>query len=294
MKPLYFILLLISVFTLHACDIINPAEEIPAYIYITKFDFTVDVGEEGSGSTKIVDAWVNVGGDFLGAYTLPALVPVLAKGNQTITLNPGIKDNGVLSTPEIYPFYEPYEIQVDLAANEVDTIRPTSSYLNGIQFGFIEDFERENHIFRDDLDGNEETSVQLTTTEVFEGNSSAHIFLQKETPFIEVATISRFRNLMERGVFVYLEVNYKSDIPVLFGIVGHQEGILNEGRVFYDPGFSASDDWNKIYFNITSLLFEQDYPEYQFSIQAILPLENGEFTQESANIYLDNIKLVYF
>ena len=294
MKQLFFIISIFSLCGLSSCDLINPEEEIPAYIYIEEFSFSTDIASEGSASTKITEGWLSVGGDFLGAYSLPALVPVLAKGNQMITINPGIKDNGIISTPEIYPFYDPFVIEVELEANVIDTIRPNSGYLDNVQFAFVEDFERENHVFQDDLDGNEGTRIVLTDEEVFEGNFSGQIRLDRENAFIEVATLDRYRDLISNGAVVYLEVNYKSEVPVLFGLVGHEEGIFNQGLTFYDPGFTAKDEWNKIFFNMTPLIFENNFPEYQFSIQTILPIENGDFTMENANIWLDNIKLLHF
>ena len=294
MNKLFNPLVILALFVVTGCDIINPAEEIPAYIYVTEFSFSTDVGTEGSSSSRITDVWVSVNNDFIGVYNLPALVPIINKGEQVLTLNAGIKDNGVAATPEIYPFYEPYVITVDLQATEVDTIRPSTRYLEDITFGFIEDFERQNQVFQEELDNDETTRVTLTDEEVFEGNFSGHIRLDTEHPFIEVATIDRYRDLMEAGVFVYLEVNYKSDIPVLFGIVGHDEGLLDTGRIFYDPGFNASEDWKKIYFNLTQLLFDNAFDEYQIVMQSILPLENGQFTLQSADIWLDNIKLVHF
>ena len=284
-------------FSFTSCDIINPAEDIPAYIYVSDFSFTTDAATEGSASEKITDVWVTVGdqNNFLGAYSLPALIPILATGEQEIILSPGIKDNGITATPEIYIFYKEYRQMIDLKPGIIDTIHPSTRYLEQTKFAFIEDFEREGHIFQDDLDGNADSRIIRTTDEVFEGNYSGLIVLDTSAVAIEVATTERFRDLMAIGVFVYLEVNYKAEAPVIWGIIGHQEGIFNEGIPVYDPGFAEKDEWNKIYFNLTQLLIQEStFVEYQISLRSILPFEDGEFTKDQVKIWLDNIKLVHF
>ena len=59
-----------------ACDIINPEEDIPAYIEILPYEYSPESG--GSSSTKITDGWIYVDGEFLGAFNLPSTIPVLA------------------------------------------------------------------------------------------------------------------------------------------------------------------------------------------------------------------------
>ncbi|NJL74770.1 MAG: hypothetical protein HC892_06765 [Saprospiraceae bacterium] len=63
-----------------SCDLINPAESIPAYLYITPFEFEIEnTLRQGTGDQKITEAWVSIDGEFLGTYSLPALVPILKR-----------------------------------------------------------------------------------------------------------------------------------------------------------------------------------------------------------------------
>lgn len=291
MKTIYYILTIISFTALTACDIINPAEDIPAYIYVEAFQLNTDSRSEGTNSSKIEEVWLSVNGNFLGAYTLPALIPILETGTQNITLNAGIKDNGISATPEIYPFYEGSEVQVDLRPNEVDTLRPVIGYLDNTRFSFIEPFNNDNHLFQDLRAGNDFNRIQISAEGAFEG-SSAHIQLNEDNPLVELATVNPYRDLTTQGFVVYLEVNFRSDVIVVFGVQGFSNGVA--GAPIFDPGFLPSDTWNKIYFNITPLVFGNDFDEFKILFQAILPNENGVFTQNEANIWLDNIKLVHF
>lgn len=292
MKTIYYILAIVFLGTLAACDIINPSEDIPAYLYVEPFQLETDTRTEGSNSSKIEEAWLSVNGNFLGAYTLPALIPVLGTGTQTITLSAGIKDNGISATPEIYPFYEPFETEIELRPNEVDTLRPVIGYLEDTRFAFIEDFEQGTHIFRDLRAGMDFNRIQITNENAFEGNS-ALVRLNEDNPLVELATINAYRDLTTQGFVAYLEVNFRSDVIVVFGVQGIDENGIAAAPVF-DPGFLPSSTWNKIYFNITPLVFGNDFIEYKILFQAILPNENGVFTQNEANIWLDNVKLVHF
>jgi hypothetical protein len=69
----------------------NP-EQIPVYLDIQPFK----INETGPGKWQnITEAWLYVNGEFLGAYSLPAKVPVLAEGNTEIWVYPGVKENGI-------------------------------------------------------------------------------------------------------------------------------------------------------------------------------------------------------
>lgn len=282
------------VLTFGGCDIINPAEEVPAYLYIHPFTLQTNPATQGSPSQRITDAWLFVNDEFLGAYSLPAVVPVLASGTADIRIEAGIKDNGVNSTPEIYPFYKPFSTTIDLTPGVADTIHPNTTYLSEAKFAFIEGFENNNQQFRDLRQGADANRIQLGPTyEAFEGSHSALIVLDTINPVVELATADAFSGLQNQSVYVYLEVNYKSDVPVVFGAIGRENGAGPEVKV-YDPGFLPRDDWNKIYFNLSGLLFESKFDKCQIGLYAYIPIVNGSFQRTEARIWLDNIKLVYF
>ncbi len=274
---------------LSTCDVINPEEAIPAYLHIRPFTLETEVLVEGTASHKITEGWVFVNGDFLGAYSLPATLPVLAEGNTEIRIEAGIKDNGVSARPEIYPFYASYPINLDLTPNVTDTIRPTTAYLPETKFGFIEDFEIDRpRIFATQVVG--ETDIILQGDDVFEGDQSGLVTLQREDrAVVEIASSLDFSGLLDDGVYVYLEVNYKSDVPVFWGILGEPDplaGLIN----FYETGFTPKDEWNKIYFNIGTAINSSQFEEYRIGFRAFI----DEASPDSANVYLDNIKLLHF
>lgn len=282
------LLLSIVVLFVASCDIINPEEDIPAYIQIEPFTLST-IGVEGSASSKIVQGWLFVNEVFLGVYDLPATVPVLASGPTEVRVEAGIADNGISSTPEIYPFYEPFEVQLDLVPSETTTISPRTFYIADAKFGFIEDFElNSERVFTDQITGS--TPILQTTEDVFEGTFSGQFSVVKgRTDVVELGSVKRFSDLQANGVFVYLEVDYKSEVPVFWGVAGEQDVVTGLER-YIDPGFAPNEEWNKIYFNITQQVFDSNLPDYQVILQAITTSQ----APDSALVYLDNIKLVHF
>lgn len=290
MKTIYYYILILSLLLNTACDLVNPDEAIPAYIYVTNFQLNTTSGQ-GTNSNKITDVWVTVGDENLGVYTLPALIPVFVTGTQSITLEAGIKENGVSAKGRVYPFYQAFQAKIDLQPNEVDTLRPATAYRGETRFAFIENFEQHPSIFRELISGNDFNKIQIIKEGAFEGNSGLFM-LDKNNPAVTIATVNRYGNLTTKSANVYLELNYKSEADVIFGVIAYKNGAAT--NTIYDPGFRARADWNKIYFNISALVVSSNYDEYKIVLQSALPSLNNVFTKDKASVWLDNIKLVHF
>ena len=290
----YFILLLFLL-TWSACDWLQPeTASLPAYIYVQPLELETNPLTQGSASQKITEAWVTVDGILLGAYRLPGLVPVLPRsGTAEIRIEAGIRDNGISTTPAVYPFYAPFEARLNLIPGQTDTLFPKISYRASTRFGFVEDFERGSLIFNDDRDGDPATAMVISQVDPFEGKGLGLIVLNRDHPVVEVATDLRriISDLPKQGGFVYLELNYRSDVPVIFGLVGRAGGGINEAA--FEPGFNAKSEWNKIYFNLTNLATSLPYQDFQVVLRATLLSASGTPVAETARIQLDNIKLVY-
>ena len=115
-----------------SCDIINPKEQVPSYIGIYDISLLVpsqDEGVFGSDSENITDVWLYTDNQLIGAFELPAVIPVLYEGMQNIKAYAGIKVNGISNSREIYPFYSYYEINMELIPGAVNTITPVVKYI---------------------------------------------------------------------------------------------------------------------------------------------------------------------
>lgn len=279
---------------LGACDLVNPEEDIPAYLHVQPFQLSVNPIGEGSASANITEAWLTVNGNFLGAYALPATIPILASGSAEVKLSPGIRENGIAALPDIYLVYRDFVQTVDLTPAEVDTIQPTTGYLSSLRFLLEpqEGFESSTFQLAEDLDNNPDSKIVRTTSEVFEGTHSGHIQLTDDVRSIEVGSRFFQKEDLATGAQVYFEMDYKTDITVVIGVLGYDQFGT---RIFeaFDKGVNPRSDWNKIYFNFTEeiLVFNglTEASFYQFCMHSQLNPDQTE-----GNIYLDNLKWITF
>ncbi|MEL6923442.1 MAG: hypothetical protein AAFO94_05280 [Bacteroidota bacterium] len=283
------LLLLAGVSLFVGCELINPPEEIPAFMEIDNFELTTR-GGEGSNSHKITDAWVYVNGEFLGAFPLPATVPVLWSGDAELFIDPGIKENGIESTPNIYPYYQRFMSSINLTPGETIQIEPTTRYKTNIDIPYLEPFDGSLHTLQEGFDEDPNTVVDITDAEVLEGTGSGRIVLTAANPEILVATSSMLRSLPTDGLSpVYLEMDYKNDIPFEVGLRGTTNSGV--GGFEFRNGLNIKDNWNKVYLNLTESLRVSQLDQYQIAIRAVYPPEG--FDESEAVILLDNLKLVH-
>ncbi len=291
---LFGLLLIVLAWSGLACELINPEEPIPGYVVVEPFQLSTQASTQGSNSSRITEVWVSVGSDFLGAYRLPATIPILGQGQINLTLQAGIKDNGIGELPEIYPFYQPVSATVNLQPNQMVTLRPATTYLPEARFAFIENFEGSQHIFRVLRIGSAEQALQRSAEAAFEGQAGGFLRVDTVNPVAEIATVPVFSGLNATSPFVYLELDYKSEAPVLVGLVGYGSGLPASGVTAFEAGFVPRENWTKIYFNLSQLIFSSRFEGYQIVLQANLPARNGVPVRSSAVVQLDNIKLVHF
>ncbi len=279
---LNFLLGILLLMTVVGCD--TEEEAIPAYLQIDNYTITTSASQ-GSDSHNIQDVWVYANNNLIGGFNLPATIPILESGAVDIVIDPGIRDNGVSSSPRIYPYYTRFETTVNLVEGEVVSLTPSSTYNSNVTFALVEDFE-ESNLFEDDRDNNSATQINLSIQGAYEG-SSGRIELTTDNPRIEVASNLVFEDLpTDASSQVYLEMDYKNDIALAIGLIGVDE--FGFEFAFYSHVVTPQGDWNKVYINLTEVLFNSDLETYQIGFATTLPSELN-----SATIMLDNIKLVY-
>lgn len=277
-------LLLISgwLFTcLSSCDIINPAEGIPAYLKVDTFSFSVVPGQ-GSGSARITDVWIYDEVNQVGAYEIPKTFPLLDSGVTPIILSAGIWDNGISGTRVEYPFYYPDTVSLNLEPAKTYSVTPHFTYRPSTKFFFIEDFEAGNLFTK--LNGDSNIIRTNNPDETFEGNYSGLIYLDTGNTVFEGRTASSY--VLSLGEPVYLEMHYLCEQSFDVGLYGTQ---LGASVFYYKWHINPKTTWNKIYLNMGDDVASLQADEYQILIRAVF-----DSTLTSSKIYLDNIKLVSF
>lgn len=262
-----------------ACNIINPAEPIPAYIRVHD-PKVITLAAQGSASENISNYWLFVNNQAEGVYNRTGNYPLIAEGTTKLAFLAGIKDNGVSNLRVVYPFYTADTITTTLNPNGTIDIYPTFRYISGTQFKVLEDFELGSVLISSNASN---PLVRSSLPEdVFEGSFSAKIKLDSITPGIELLSIDPF-TLPLLGFDIYIELNYKSDVPFVVGLQS-----MSTSQKFYQWTITPKSEWNKIYLNAKSLVNTTSNASWKLLIYSAPDTLTG-----TKYIYLDNVKVLH-
>jgi hypothetical protein len=266
-----------------ACDVINPAEKVPAYLELNHFSVQSNYTTQGSNSHKIRDAWVYVDNEYIGTYELPAQFPVLADGIHRLTIGAGILDNGIASTRVAYPFYRFYEADVTFRAGEIFKIDTVPvSYFPALSYTWFEDFEGSGYSL--DTTSSSLANLAVETTQVFEGSKSIKMEVTSSANVLECATVNAYQ--IPVGSECYLEINYKCDQAFVMGIIANIPGsTVKVGVISFNP----SPDWNKTYVNLKKTIGTYG-TAFDYNVYFRLDLADGA---SQGTVYMDNLKLIH-
>ncbi len=275
----------LSLLCLCACE---RTDQVPAYLDLGSASVATDLANEGSGSSKITDAWVYVNDQAAGVWEVPSKVPVLASGSINIKVIAGVPRNGVLDDRVQYPFYATYSVDHDLAPEAHTSITPVFTYFDGLQF-FVEDFEGVG--FALDVEADSDTTLDPVTDPslVFGGiGRSAVVHLDSAHNLLRCSTFEVFD--ISNGP-VYVELDYRCDHKFLVGVYYTQSSTVVRTPYLYVNSTKRADGgmpWNKIYVDLSELLLVPGTGDKKFYIETLL--EPGE---TSAVFYFDNLKLIH-
>ncbi len=268
-----------------ACD---KAEQVPSYIYVKPFSLNTDAATQGLNTEKITEAWAYADDELLGAFKLPAEIPILKSGNAKITLFAGVHDNGSIDKPNFYYHYEPFVVDKNLIPNKTDTISPVVKYVKNLIFKWLEDFESPLNSLNVDADMDKTTSAVFVNTDVKYGKKCLSLQVNKDHQLMSVTTKMPFEKLPNNRT--YIEMDYKGDIPIIVELYG----LNTSGLEFIDAAtFKSKTEWNKAYINFSTQI-NAKYTSYNVIFTAALPLDaNGKPVKDAGEVRLDNLKLIH-
>ncbi len=287
MKQIYILFsLLVLVFS--SCEIINPDEDVPAKISIDEVSFKSEP-LQGTDSADIKDIWIYSDNDLVGAFQIPFTAPILASGQHSITLRPGIILNGIAATRTINPFFSSQTQMVNLQAGKVVKLSPKFKYVDGVKFPWNakgeEDFET-GGISIDSVAGSS-TKIFKSNEDVYEGDFSGEIFLDKGHKTYRGKSATSF-DLPKSGAYVVMELNVKNTTaPLYIGMY-----VLLPGSTLNDVSHmmvNPTPNWKKLYVNFTELV---SYYPNAVSYNVTFKADLGSL--DSAKIFIDNIKIMHF
>jgi len=286
LKPFAF-LLAITILATQGCDIINPKEKEPAYLYIPSFTFEASLNQ-GSSSEAITEVWVYANDKSLGVYDLPAKIPILDLGTPNIRIFAGIKNNGISNSRIRYPFYAPFDTTLTISAFQTDTITPAFYYYNQVVIS-EKGFESINP-FVQIGSNNGDFSLTNQAAQVFEGNRSGWGHLDAGSSHLYYKDDDNLD--YTSGDNVFLEMNYSSNNTFSVGFITTTGGIQAKNvALIINPSSSGdglSPVWKKIYIDFGYVL-QQD-PNAQF--HELYIEANPTNSNTPVNIFLDNLKWV--
>jgi len=261
----------------------------PSWLYIDTWTLQANqTNKEGELTHNITDAYLLIDDKVIGYFELPIKIPLLQNGSKKISLYPAIHNNGISSTKKTYPFLQPYTISTTLNKNETAKIYPTTKYYTSTKF-WIENFE--------------DAGLKLLTAPNFPpilttasnplilkyGQRYGWIHLTKKDS-IWMGTTTKL-TLPQYGSEVYLEIDYMNTNKILTGVNAYGSFAFKANPNIQINAQKDSDKkWKKMYIDLKEIVsYSTNYTLFEQYLEA--ELEAGK---DTADIYIDNIKLVYF
>ncbi len=290
-SAIFFTLLILTITLTSGCEKKNDANLIPSYLQIDQIELNTSF-DQGTSSEKITDAWVYIDETLIGAFELPATVPILKEGTQHITIRPGIKINGIANTRSIYPYYSDIERNITLVKDSIIKFSDVvTGYKSNVTFPWLEDFDFSGVT----LDTTSKSTVDIEKINdpdlIFHqpgenNNFSAFIRLPADSSIFEAVSTQKY-SFPGNGTAIFLEMNFKTNHNLVVGVFYSLSGFRVQRPLLI---LNKTEDWNKIYVNLTVPKYENPSAT---EFQIFMGTEKEDGTEE-ALIYLDNIKLVHF
>jgi hypothetical protein len=237
--------------------------------------------------------FLNMNGKILGAFELPAKVPIIAEGVQNFILIPGILNNGINETKKRYPFVENYQVDFELVLEDTVTMQPVTRYFDNVKF-LIEDFETPSpdqnkpaQFFENDQIGNAKLYRDSDPGILKWGNFFGRVDLNDEdSMFVAFTTFGE--SWPKQNKEVYLEMDFMISNSLLTTVLSFGNNNFYEDiNVQVMP--RGEPEWRKIYIELREIVsFRNNAPLNEQAFIAIIDELGSE-----RFIYLDNIKIVY-
>ena len=273
-------------FTLSGC--IDSWEGDPFVLHVESMSIETDE-TEGTSSSRIEEVWVYSSTDVLGAFPLPADIPLSPDAlgpNPELILSAGIRANAISSTRQPYPFYEAFTYIPDLEFGGKDTLNLELGYTELAQIINAEDFETSNR-----FEESSTSTASIARTEdlnwVLEGDGSGLIQLSATEAVLTSNTNEQQFNLTTSGP-VWLELDYACDQPFWIGLRVANDETAQRYPILLLKSTDMSP--NKIYLDLGPMVRSTpDATQYEILLDAIY-----DGSQDTTTVVVDNFKLVRY
>jgi len=266
------------------CDLINPEEQIPAFIRIDSITMTTDVATYGSPDQNFVDAWVYSNEQLVGIYELPAVVPIYASGESPVRIRAGIKMNGQVGTRIPYLYSRDFVDEVNLFEDSTVHLNPVLTYNPTFTPEWIEGFENPG-ISLSQSSVSEGTLTRVSGAQAYEGQSMQMHLSAGETVF--ECRENADHDLPGQGTPVLLEFTYRCNHRFFVGLFSTDQSGTYQIPIIV---LNASEDWNRVYVNLTDIVSANASYIHHNSFFGYVRDDGFE---GDIDVYIDNIKILY-
>jgi hypothetical protein len=273
------------------CDVINPEEEVPAYLYISAIELQTDETAQGRGTSAFDDAWVFANSELIGAFELPARIPVLSQGETDIQVFPGFRDRGLSTDRAIFQLVSPLDTVLNLRAGRVDSLRPVVRYRPEAEFAYLLDFDDQRQRgFRLDPESSASAESRISSERAVAG--SALRVSVGDTGFAEMDAIRENQAVVQAQAAV-MEFDLYNEALVLVAseVAVAQGGELNRLTEVDEAGYTARPRWRRQFIDLGSdmeLFRGEGFTQWK----PLFAFVNTDTTGPQVS-YIDNLKVVY-
>lgn len=286
MRIFFPAILMLALLGSAGCNIINPPEQIPTYVRIDSFAFSGDPAVTGSNSNKITNVYVYFDNTPVGVFELPASFPVIMDKPGKLTVLPGVDFDGLSGYQVIYPLYQGDTMTISPSPASEQRMDANTFYVQGVGLQSNDEFEQGVGFSNTFVKVSGDTTLVNTAdpSQVFEGHGSG---LFAFGPSDSATVISRNGISLAINKNTYIELNYRSNVPLWVGMSVHKA----DGSDFsqYIVGLNPRSEWGKIYIGADDFIGPNQGTDYKIILHAECP---ANVTNGYVNI--DNIKLINF
>ena len=276
-----------------SCEKFEGDQSVPSYIHIDTILLQSNpLIEEGALTHNFTDVWVYVDNQIIGAYELPATIPVLVNGKHRLVLYAGVKFNGISGNRATHPYMNPYEIEnFDFVVDSIIQVDPVVSFSDYTDFLFMEDFEDASHELVST--SNSDTTLNIVSYSPplsFYGAYSGVGYLDANRQIMAVTTFSEEVPGFEVDagkIPLLLEMDYNTNNMLVVGLFirGSGTSVTQHPVVILNP---TGGEWRKVYVNFSpSITNNSTSGYYNIYFRA-----DRESTVDTAVLKIDNLKLI--
>lgn len=257
---------------------------IPAYINVVQ---PAVVDANGAGITsKITDLWVYVNDQPAGVWEPGKPIPLIAAGASSVKLIAGVRKNGITNERIQYPFYATWQQPLNLVPEQTLEIQPKFRYFDNLSY-WIADFNTGQRF--DTLDCT--ATMQLVPSDsTLEGQGGANGRVNLDPAHSLYRGVSSGDPFINVSSTAFLEMDYRSDTPLLIGVRYSLYGVAYLAPCVYVNPTRKPDGsmpWNKVYIDLGTPWAVASAMDKRFFLQA--SLNEGAAT---GVVEVDNIKVV--